>query len=170
TGSGTANDPTNKTNCRSGAPAPKGSAELAGLGIGSEDVKSTSGTDNTKAKALTKDMYDTLVKAFEANDASTAGEASATDTCKDASGSGEKEACGSAVKAGNAFDGASWLCAWSSFSCHLFIAYGGNYIYYVSVFRTAHVWLLLMTIMPGCVADGFSPECTPWGSQASCRY
>ncbi|MGN7661775.1 MAG: hypothetical protein ACTJLK_04080 [Anaplasma sp.] len=89
TGSGTEKDVTASTNCRSGAPAPKGSDnDVAGLGIGSEDVKDASGASG---KALTKDMYDTLVKAFEANDASTAG----TDTNK----------YGCAVKAGNAFDG-----------------------------------------------------------------
>ncbi|MGN7661734.1 MAG: hypothetical protein ACTJLK_03875, partial [Anaplasma sp.] len=103
TGSGTEMDVTASTNCRSGAPTPtptvKSGAQL-GLGIGSEDVKADTATKAT-AKALTAQQYDTLVKAFEANDASTAGTGDGTGTC-DSSGN---KACGSAVKAGNAFDG-----------------------------------------------------------------
>ncbi|MGN7678189.1 MAG: hypothetical protein ACTJLL_00300, partial [Anaplasma sp.] len=71
TGEGESHTVTRKTNCRSGAPTPHGSETNSGklgLGIGSEDVV-TNG--NVEGKALTSKQWDTLVKAFEANDAST---------------------------------------------------------------------------------------------------
>ncbi|MGN7678595.1 MAG: hypothetical protein ACTJLL_02435, partial [Anaplasma sp.] len=99
TGHGTANDVTNKTNCRSGAPAAAPSGKNAGLGIGSENVttKKSGGTNN--GKALTGEQWDTLVKAFEADNASTAGEDNKA--CSESDGN-----CRSNVKAGSAFDGA----------------------------------------------------------------
>ncbi|MGN7679075.1 MAG: hypothetical protein ACTJLL_04965 [Anaplasma sp.] len=91
TGHGGESNPTASTNCRSGARGSDsggtnpvaltngGSPTDKGLGIGSED---------SDGKALTKDMYDTLVTAFDATDAVT-------------SESGGKKCL---VKAGSAFD------------------------------------------------------------------
>ncbi|MGN7661411.1 MAG: hypothetical protein ACTJLK_02190, partial [Anaplasma sp.] len=84
-------------------PATGKSGAQLGLGIGSEDVAANSTKDN--AKALTKDMYDTLVKAFEANDASTV--TTATSENNGECATENKKTCGSAVKAGNAFEASS---------------------------------------------------------------
>ncbi|MGN7678433.1 MAG: hypothetical protein ACTJLL_01565, partial [Anaplasma sp.] len=89
TGEGTHSDVTHKTNCRSGAPATKGNGDKLGLGIGSVDV--TNASEKSNGKALQETEYDTLVKAFEADNASTA-HTSHQGNC--------------AIKAGSAFDGA----------------------------------------------------------------
>ncbi|MGN7678476.1 MAG: hypothetical protein ACTJLL_01800, partial [Anaplasma sp.] len=104
TGEGSKDDVTRKTNCRSGAPAAASNKNVAalGLGIGSEDVLSDSGTEKDSAKALTAKQWDTLVKAFEAENVSTASSDNGDQACN--SGSGDKN-CKSAVKAGSAFDG-----------------------------------------------------------------
>ncbi|MGN7661430.1 MAG: hypothetical protein ACTJLK_02285, partial [Anaplasma sp.] len=72
-----------------------------GLGIGSEDVGV--GENDKTGSALTAQEYDTLVTAFEANNASTAGDKAASKTCAATWDNGK--VCGCSVKAGNAFDG-----------------------------------------------------------------
>ncbi|MGN7678434.1 MAG: hypothetical protein ACTJLL_01570 [Anaplasma sp.] len=110
TGEGSKDDVTRKTNCRSGAPAATSSVTTGhqlGLGIGSEDYNSEGNGSNTnKGKALTAQQWDTLVKAFEAENTSTAS-SSSTNACT----TGSNPNCKSAVKAGSAFDGAQGPCA-----------------------------------------------------------
>ncbi|MGN7678859.1 MAG: hypothetical protein ACTJLL_03860, partial [Anaplasma sp.] len=109
TGEGENHTVTTRTNCRSGAPAPSGSVTTGhqlGLGIGSEDLLTGNGAtgQQDKGKALTSQQWDTLMKAFEAENVSTA-ESGKDKACTNSDGGSNNNNCKSAIKAGSAFDG-----------------------------------------------------------------